>query len=130
MGDTTGVAATFNKISSVGKACKYGLSTNTPADSTYLEMKYQESAPKRYPAAFNNPTQMVYTSTRKFLVKITRRTFNPSANRWVTNTVNLTGEYESDQSVVTNTHLKDLVAYAANQTLVTANFAKIIAQEA
>lgn len=129
VGDTTGTAATFNKISSVGKSARYGLSTNTPADATYLDIKYQEMAPRRYKPD-QNERYLATSTTRKFLVKVTRRKFDSGGNRWVTATTNLTHEYEAEMSVFADADLKATVGYAANLALVTANIAKLFAQEA
>lgn len=129
VGDTTGTAATFNKISSIGRGARYGLSTNTPSDSTYLDIKYQESSPKRYKP--DQGERYLATSTiRKFLVKVTRRKYDSGGNRWVTATTNLTHEYEAEMTVIPEPDLKATVGYAANLALVTANFAKLFAQEA
>lgn len=129
VGDTTGTAAAFNKISSVGRSARYGLSTNTPADSTYLDIKYQESSPKRYRPDISVPF-LATSTTRKFLVKVTRRKYDSGGNRWVTATTNLTHEYESEMTVISDADLKATVGYAANLALVTANIAKLFAQEA
>jgi hypothetical protein len=130
VGDTTGTAASFVRVSGVGKAVRYGLSTNTPSDSTYLDVKYQDEQPKRIPVNNGTATTYVLLQRRKFLVKISRKLFNGDQNRWDNATCNLTLDYPAELSTLTLAHLKDLVGYASQFTGVTANITKLFAQEA